>query len=51
MLDTEGHDLGLSLDIYEYQNVVWTNQKGSIPSVITVFATLTFCEIIIHPEG
>jgi hypothetical protein len=27
MFDTEGYDPGLSLDIYEYQSVAWTNQK------------------------
>jgi hypothetical protein len=46
MFDTESHNLGLSRDIYEYQSVVWTNQKCSIPSVIPVFAAPTFCETI-----
>jgi hypothetical protein len=35
---------------YEYQSVVWTNQKITIPSVIRVFATPIFCETIIHPK-
>jgi hypothetical protein len=29
MFDIEGYDLGLSLDIYEYQSVVLTNKKRS----------------------
>jgi hypothetical protein len=37
----------LSPDIYEYKNVVWTNQKR-VPSVIAVFAAPIFCETIIH---
>jgi hypothetical protein len=50
MFDTEGYDLGLFLDIYKYQSVLWTNQKRSILSFIHVSAEHTFCEIIIHPK-
>jgi hypothetical protein len=31
MFDTKGYDSGLSPGISEYQSVVWTNQKRSIP--------------------
>jgi hypothetical protein len=48
---TESYDLGLSPDIYEYQSVVLTNQKRSVPLVVLVFATYTFYETIIHPKG
>jgi hypothetical protein len=51
IFDTEDYDPGLSLDIYEYQCVVWTNQKINISSVIAVFAAPTFCETIIHLKG
>jgi hypothetical protein len=34
----------------KYQCVVWTNQKRSISSVISVFAAPTFGETIIHPK-
>jgi hypothetical protein len=30
LFDTKGYDPGLSRDIYEYKNVVWTHQKCSI---------------------
>lgn len=51
IFDKEGYDPGSSPDINEYQSVVWTNKKKSIPSVISVFAAPTFCETIIHPKG
>jgi hypothetical protein len=51
MFDTEGYDLGVSPDIYEYQSFVLTNQKRSITLVRLVFATHTFCETIIHSKG
>jgi hypothetical protein len=49
--DTEGYDPWLYPDIYEYQSVVWTNQKISISSVIAVFVASTFSEIIMHLKG
>jgi hypothetical protein len=41
----------VSPDIYEHQNVVWINQKRSVPLVISVFASSMFCEIIIYLKG
>jgi hypothetical protein len=51
MFDTKYYGAWLSLDIYEYQSVVWINQKRSIHSVIPVFVATTFCDTIIHLKG
>jgi hypothetical protein len=48
MFDIEGYNLGLSLDIYEYQRVVWTDYKRSIYEYQHAFAAHTFCETIVH---
>jgi hypothetical protein len=50
MFDTKSYDSGLSSDIYEYESVVWTNHKRSIPSVIPILAVPMFCETIIHSK-